>query len=197
MKLKKNSNNSSFSLPFNSRGDGCGEVEEEEEEKSRCKRKSWFVEFGFLLCGWLWAGPPANAPQRRETSENKQTQLQSFLLSFNLSYFIHSTPFLLIQQIKRNWELKNEWNGIQSTNKVKSKKKWIGMKWKGISLWLSGWRWLMDEMEQQWAAWLFFVVGYRRLAAIMLRKEEESWLLPQLYSQLFFLIQLLFSFHFN
>ena len=66
MKLKKNSNNSSFSLPFNSRGDGCGEVEEEEEEKSRCKRKSWFVEFGFLLCGWLWAGPPANAPQKRE-----------------------------------------------------------------------------------------------------------------------------------
>ena len=28
-----------------------------------------------LFFGGLWAGPPANAPQRRETSENKQTQL--------------------------------------------------------------------------------------------------------------------------
>jgi len=45
-------------------------------------------------------------------------------------------------------------NGIQSTNKVKSKKKWIGMKWKGISLWLSGWRWLMDGMEPFFSSWL-------------------------------------------
>ena len=34
-----------------------------------------------------------------------------------------------------------------------------------------------------------FVVGYRRLAAIMLRKEEESWLLPNLsFNLLFFRI---------
>ena len=70
----------------------------------------------------------------------------------------------------------NERNGIQSTNKVKSKKKWIGMKWKGISLWLNGWRWLMDGMvcggSLQW--FLVLVMGRSPSTAIEFHSREAK-----------------------
>ena len=33
---------------------------------------------------------------------------------------------------------------------------------------------MRHKWEWSWAVWLLFVVGYRRLAAIMLRKEEDE-----------------------
>ena len=52
----------------------------------------------FFFCGGLWAGPPANAPQKRKTSENKQTQqlfsfglLPSFFSLLLLSFFSNNS----------------------------------------------------------------------------------------------------------
>ena len=89
------------------------------------KAKEWlellFSCGGFVLFGWLvffycglWAAGQPMLRNERDQQPNQPNQLLSlFLFLLNL---IQSTPFILIPQIKINWELMNELAGPNPTS---------------------------------------------------------------------------------